>query len=77
MDFRADLNLKDLKLNWRKRVYVLAGVAIAGILVFAVFRSFVFLAGQLAATFQIDEAGRETQPGFDAEGFGKIKDRLE
>ena len=76
MALRVNINFKDLKLNWRKHVYVLAGIAIVGFLVFMTFRSFAFLGGQLSAIFQLDIASQDSRPGFDTENFEKIKDRL-
>ena len=76
MDLSLNINLKDLKLNWRKHVYALAGIAIVGFLVFMTFRSFAFLAGQVVAVFQFDVSS-QARPGFDSENFDKIKDRLE
>jgi hypothetical protein len=76
MDFRANINLKDLKLNWRKHVYVFAGITIVGFLAFMTFRSFAFLASQLAAVFQFD-ASQISRPEFDTENFDRIKYRLD
>lgn len=77
MNLNSNLNLKDLKFNWRKHVYVLTGIAITGLLAFMIFRSFAFLAGQVAVVFQFDISSQQPRSGFDTENFERIKDRLE
>lgn len=76
MNLRVNLSIQDIKVNWRKHVYTLAGIAIVGFLVFMTFRSFAFLGGQLSAIFQFDTFSQGLRPGFDTENFEKIKDRL-
>lgn len=76
MNLRSNVNLKELKINWRKHIYIMVGIVITGFLAFVVFRSFAFLASQLAVVFRFD-ALQISRSGFDAENFEKIKGRLE
>lgn len=76
MNIATNTNLKDLKLNWRKHVYTMAGIAIVGLLAFIIFRSFAFLGGRLVAVFQF-ESPQTWRVEFDVTNFEKIKYRLD
>ncbi len=76
MNVNSNISLKNLKINWRRHVYKIIGILIAAALIFMIFRSLGFLAGQISAIFQIERPSSADLIKFDIQNFEKIKDRL-